>query len=157
MAVTAPGAPANALGVPAGGASGPQSKAAEQAVPVEAANALRSSTAAPANEVEEFISTPSKSQVGQAWIRQMPPGSFVIQHTVVPSYGEGILWLEAHRDLRRARILAIYLDGQAKAQFAIVSGPFASIAEAANFALSNGLPKDRQIRSTRAMKERFAP
>jgi len=152
-----PGAPANALGAPAAGANPPQAKATDPVGPVAAANAPRSSSAAPAKEVEEIISTPSQNQAGQAWIRQMPPGSFVIQHAVVPSYSEGVLWLEAHSDLRRARILAIQLDGQAKIQFAIVSGPFTSIAEAASFAMNNGLPKDRQIRSVRAMKERFAP
>jgi len=152
-----PGTPANALGESTSGANLSQAKTADPVAPVASANAPRGPAAAPANEVEEIISTPSQSQVGQAWVRQMPPGSFLIQHTVVPSYAEATLWLQARSNLRRARILAIYPEGQGSAQFAIVSGPFTSIAEASAYAANNALPKDRQIRSARAVKERFAP
>ena len=156
-AVTTPGAPTNALGELAVGAKLQQAKAAEPAVTAPAVNAPRSTTTAPVNEIEEIISTPSQSQVGQAWIRQMPPGTFLVQHTIVPSYSEATVWLQAHSNLRRARIVATYLTGQPSVQFAIVSGPFSSIGEANVFASSGGVPKDPQIRSARSMKERFTP
>jgi septal ring-binding cell division protein DamX len=107
-------------------------------------------------EIEEII-TPAQAQVGQAWVRQMPPGTFMVQHTIVPSYGEATLWLQAHPNLRRARIVATYLNGQKAVQFTVVSGPFASLAEANTFASGSGIPKDPQIRSARSMKDRFAP
>jgi hypothetical protein len=147
----------NALGEPVVGAKLQQAKAAEPAVTAPAVNAPRRSTSAPVSESEEIISTPSQSQVGQAWIRQMPPGTFLVQHTIVPSYSEATAWLQVHSNLRRARIVATYLNGQPNVQFAIASGPFTSMAEANSFANSSGVPKDPQIRSARSMKERFAP
>ena len=145
-AVTA-SAPAYALGAPATATS----------APISAPHASRSPTAAPANEIEEIISAPSQAQVGQAWVRQMPPGTFLVQHTIVPSYGDATVWLQAHANLRRARIVATYLNGQASIQFAVVSGPFASMAEANSFANSGGVPKDPQIRSARSLKDHFTP
>ena len=87
----------------------------------------------------------------------MPPGTFLVQHTIVPSYGDATVWLQAHANLRRARIVATYLNGQASIQFAVVSGPFASMAEANSFANSGGVPKDPQIRSARSLKDHFTP
>lgn len=81
----------------------------------------------------------------------------MVQHTIVPSYAEATMWLQAHANLRRARIVATYLSGQAAVQFTVVSGPFASLAEANAFAAGSGIPKDPQIRSARSMKDHFVP
>ena len=153
-APTAPAAPAVTESAPAYALGAP---ATATSAPISAPHATRSPTAAPANEVEEIISAPSQAQVGQAWVRQMPPGTFLVQHTIVPSYGDATVWLQAHANLRRARIVATYLNGQASIQFAVVSGPFASMAEANSFANSGGVPKDPQIRSARSLKDRFTP
>ena len=146
----APLAATNALGAGAGPVAAPAK------APEPAAVAPRNSVA-PSTEVEEIIVTPAQAQVGQSWVRQMPPGSFMVQHTILPSYGEATLWLQAHANLRRARIVATYLNGQSAVQFTVVSGPFASLAEANSFAAGSGIPKDPQIRSARSMKDRFAP
>ncbi len=148
----APASATNALGAGMTPAAVP-AKAAELVV----ASPQRSISAAPPTEVEEIISTPAQAQVGQSWVKQMPPGTFMVQHTIVPSYGEATMWLQAHANLRRARIVATYLNGQAAVQFAVVSGPFASLAEANSFAAGSGIPKDPQIRSARSMKDHFAP
>jgi hypothetical protein len=87
----------------------------------------------------------------------MPPGTFMVQHTILPSYGEASAWLQAHPNLRRARIVATYLNGQTSVQFVVASGPFASLAEANTFTAGNGIPRDPQIRSARSMKDHFAP
>ncbi len=142
-------APGNALGTAVN--PGP-SKTNE---PAPAPN--RSASPSPVNEVEEIIASPSQAQVGQAWVRQMPAGTFMVQHTIVPTYGEATQWLQSHTNLRRARIVATYLTGQPAVQFTVVSGPFASLAEANSFATSPGVPKDPQIRSARSMKDHFAP
>jgi hypothetical protein len=107
--------------------------------------------------VEEIITSPAQAQVGQSWVRQMPPGTFMVQHTIVPSYSEATLWLQAHANLRRARIVATYLTGQTTVQFAVVSGPFASLADANTFAAGSGIPRDPQIRSARSLKDHFSP
>lgn len=148
----APTTATNALGAGAAPVAAP-AKAAEPT----AALGPRSSSVAPPTEVEEIISTPAQAQAGQSWVKQMPPGTFMVQHTIVPSYGEATLWLQAHANLRRARIVATYLNGQAAVQYAVVSGPFASLADANSFAAGSGIPKDPQIRSARSMKDHFAP
>lgn len=156
-------APGNALGDSAAPATVPSTKASDTTVAAAApaaaatANVLRTSPPVPATEVEEIIATPSQAQVGQAWVRQMQPGTFLVQHTIVPSYGEATQWLQAHANLRRARIVGTYLNGQTAVQFAIVSGPFGSVGEASNYANASGVPKDAQVRSARSMKDRFAP
>lgn len=154
---SAPGAPTNALGDLANGGN---VGLATAAYPVGAAavdNAPRNAAVAPANEVEEIIASPPQAQVGQAWVRQMPPGTFLVQHTIEPSHAEAAAWLQARGNLRLARIVATTLSGQTSVKFAVVSGPFASMGEASRFANSSGVPKDPQIRTARSMKERFAP
>ena len=145
--------PTNALGSNVAPSAALPPKAAETTAGVNSGR----STAAPPTEVEEIITAPSQSQVGQAWVRQMPPGTFMVQHTILPSYGEASAWLQAHPNLRRARIVATYLNGQTSVQFVVASGPFASLAEANTFAAGNGIPRDPQIRSARSMKDHFAP
>ena len=108
-------------------------------------------------EVEEVLTIPAQSQVGQDWIKQMAPGTFLVQHATVPSYAEASAWLQAHGNLRRARIVANYLSGQTVVQFSVVSGPFKSLGEANAFVDAGGIPRDPQIRSARYMKEHFSP
>ena len=148
--VTPPPTATNALGAGAAPVAAPAKAAEPTAV------AARSGVAPP-TEVEEIITTPAQAQVGQSWVKQMPPGTFLVQHTILPNYGEAELWLQAHPNLRRARIVATYINGQASVQFTVASGPFASMAEANSFAAGSGIPKDPQIRSARSMKDRFAP
>jgi hypothetical protein len=172
-------APAAAASVPASSASAalPPASTASAAIAVSASNALGAAAApaalptskpadalaagrsapTPATEVEEIITSPAQAQAGQAWVRQMPAGTFLVQHTIVPSFSEATLWMQAHNNLRRARIVATYINGQSALQFAVVSGPFGSLAEANNFASSPGVPRDPQIRSARSLKDHFAP
>ena len=98
-----------------------------------------------------------QNQAGQAWVRQMPAGTFLVQHTIVPSFSEASNYMQAHANLKRARIVANYLPNQPGIMFSVVSGPFASLAEASAYAESGGVPKDPQIRSARFMKEQFSP
>ncbi len=116
---------------------------------------------APAKEVKEAPkaldeATISQNQAGQAWVRQMPAGTFLVQHTIVPSYAEANTWLQAHPNLRRARIVANYLPNLPALQYSVVSGPFSSLGDASAYADSPGVPKDPQIRSARFMKEQFS-
>ena len=100
--------------------------------------------------------TISQNQAGQAWVREMPAGTFLVQHTIVPSYSEANSWLQAHPNLRRARIVANYLPNLPTLQYSVVSGPFSSLGDASAYADSPGVPKDPQIRSARFMKEQFS-
>ena len=100
--------------------------------------------------------TISQNQAGQAWVRQMPAGTFLVQHTIFPTYAEANIWLQAHPALRRARIVANYLPNLPTLQYSVVSGPFSSLGDASAYADSPGVPKDPQIRSARFMKEQFS-
>jgi len=100
--------------------------------------------------------TIAQNQAGQAWVREMPAGTFLVQHTIVPSYSEANTWLQAHPNLRRARIVANYLPNLPTLQYSVVSGPFSSLGDASAYADGPGVPKDPQIRSARFMKEQFS-
>ena len=112
-------------------------------------------------EVKEVPKAPdeaaiSQNQAGQAWVRQMPAGTFLVQHTIFPTYAEANAWLQAHPTLRRARIVANYLPNLPTLQYSVVSGPFSSLGDASAYADGPGVPKDPQIRSARFMKEQFS-
>jgi hypothetical protein len=114
-----------------------------------------------AREVKEAPKAPdeatiSQNQAGQAWVRQMPAGTFLVQHTIFPTYAEANSWLQARPALRRARIVANYLPNLPTLQYSVVSGPFSSLGDASAYADSPGVPKDPQIRSARFMKEQFS-
>jgi hypothetical protein len=120
--------------------------------------------AEPAPAAREVKETPkaldeatiSQNQAGQAWVRQMPAGTFLVQHTILLSYAEANAWLQAHPSLRRARIVANYLPNLPTLQYSVVSGPFSSLGDASAYADSPGVPKDPQIRSARFMKDQFS-
>jgi len=145
-------------------AANPPPKAAEEVETIVPSSSARSKAAAPepvAKEVKETPKAPdeaaiSQNQAGQAWVRQMPAGTFLVQHTIVPSYAEANTWLQAHPNLRRARIVANYLPNLPTLQYSVVSGPFSSLGDASAYADSAGVPKDPQIRSARFMKEQFS-
>jgi len=133
-------------------------KPIEQETFLPPSNSRKAAPAAPrVQEVEEVLTVGAQSQAGQDWIKQMAPGTFLVQHATVPSYAEASAWLQAHGNLRRARIVANYLSGQTVVQFSVVSGPFKSLGEANAFVDAGGIPRDPQIRSARYMKEHFSP
>jgi hypothetical protein len=96
-------------------------------------------------------------QIGQAWVKKMPRGTFLVQHVALPSVQEALIWVQKHPNLKNARVVATYLPNQKATQYSIVSGPFASLVDATAFAESPGLPRDPMIRSARFMKEQFSP
>ena len=107
-------------------------------------------------EVTQEIPAPDL-QIGQAWVKKMPRGTFLVQHVALPSVPEALLWVQKHPKLKNARVVATYLPNQKATQYSIVSGPFTSLLDATTFAESGGIPKDPMIRSARFMKEQFSP
>ena len=106
---------------------------------------------------EEVVIAPAQIRAGQSWIQAMPAGTFLVQHVIVPSYTEANQWMQAHTNLKRARLVAFYLPGDANTQFCVVSGPFESLAAAAAYNQNPNVPRGGQIRSARYMKEQFTP
>ena len=114
-------------------------------------------TASAAKEViTQEIPTPDL-QIGQAWVKKMPRGTFLVQHVALPSVQDALVWIQKHPNLKNARVVATYLPNQKATQYSIVSGPFTSLVDATTFAESGGIPKDPMIRSARFMKEQFSP
>ena len=110
--------------------------------------------------VKEIITQeipPPDLQIGQAWVKKMPRGTFLVQHVALPSVQDALLWVQKHPNLKNARVVATYLPNQKATQYSIVSGPFTSLLDATTFAESGGIPKDPMIRSARFMKEQFSP
>lgn len=105
--------------------------------------------------ITQEIPTPDL-QIGQAWVKKMPRGTFLVQHVALPSVQEALLWIQKHPNLKNARVVATYLPNQKATQYSIVSGPFTSLVDATTFTESGGIPKDPMIRSARFMKEQFS-
>lgn len=96
-------------------------------------------------------------QIGQAWVKKMPRGTFLVQHVALPTIQDALLWIQKHPNLKNSRVVATYLPNQKATQYSIVSGPFPSLFDATTFSESAGIPKDPMIRSARFMKEQFSP
>jgi len=114
-------------------------------------------TVSAAKEIITQEIPPPDLQIGQAWVKKMPRGTFLVQHVALPSVQDALLWVQKHPNLKNARVVATYLPNQKATQYSIVSGPFTSLLDATTFAESGGIPKDPMIRSARFMKEQFSP
>jgi hypothetical protein len=99
----------------------------------------------------------AETVVGQAWVKKMPRGTFLVQHVALPTNQEAVQWIQRHPNLKNAHVVATYLPNQKATQYAIVSGPFSSLIDATSFVENGGIPKDPMIRSARYMKEQFTP
>jgi hypothetical protein len=114
-------------------------------------------TVIPAQEaIASEIPTPDL-QIGQAWVKKMPRGTFLVQHVALPTIQDALFWIQKHPNLKNSRVVATYLPNQKATQYSIVSGPFPSLFDATTFSESAGIPKDPMIRSARFMKEQFSP
>ncbi|MCF8148059.1 MAG: hypothetical protein K9J50_05820 [Sulfuritalea sp.] len=107
-------------------------------------------------EIEVFIGPSVQTKSGHAWVEQLPLGGYLIQHTLVASFQEAGLWLKRRPALKRARIVALYLPNQTSPRYAVMSGPFASMAEADTFMARPSVPDGSQVRSSRSVKEQLS-
>jgi len=104
---------------------------------------------------EEVVIAPAQIRAGQSWVQQMPAGTFLVQHVIVPSYTEANQWMQAHSNLKRARLVAFYLPNDSNTQYCVVSGPFESLAQASAYVQNPNVPRGSQVRSARYLKEQF--
>ena len=106
---------------------------------------------------EEIVIAPAQIRAGQSWVQQMPAGTFLVQHVIVPSYTEANQWMQTHSNLKRAHLVAFYLPNDSNTQYCVVSGPFESLAQASASVQNPNVPRGSQVRSARYMKEQFTP
>ncbi len=104
---------------------------------------------------EEVVIAPAQIRAGQSWVQQMPAGTFLVQHVIVPSYTDANKWIQAHSNLKRARVVAFYLPNDSNTQYCVVSGPFESLAQASAYVQNPNVPRGSQVRSARDMKAQF--
>ena len=104
---------------------------------------------------EEVVIAPAQIRAGQSWVQQMPAGTFLVQHVIVPSYTEANQWMQVHSNLKRARLVAFYLPNDSNTQYCVVSGPFESLAQASAYVQNPNVPRGSQVRSARDMKAQF--
>ena len=147
-------APSVAASMPVAAASAPATVAsgAAKAIEPDVETVIE-----PAIEPATPVNRPFEMLIGQGWVQKMPRGTFLVQHIAVPTYQEAMLWLQRHPDFGSAQVVATYLPTQKLPHYVIVSGPFASLAEAKVFVGQRVMPKDSWVRSALSMKEQFTP
>ena len=128
-------------------------KPAAAQAPSPASQAITSQSG---QEIEVFIGPSVQTKSGHAWVEQLPQSSYLIQHTLLASFQEAGLWLKRRPALKRARIVALYLPNQVSPRYAVVSGPFATMAEADTFMARPSVPNGSQVRSARTVKEQLS-
>ena len=147
-------APSAAASMPVAAASAPATVAsgAAKAIEPDVETVIE-----PAIEPATPVNRPFEMLIGQGWVQKMPRGTFLVQHIAVPTYQEAMLWLQRHPDFGSAQVVATYLPTQKLPHYVIVSGPFASLAEAKVFVGQRVMPKDSWVRSALSIKEQFTP
>ena len=120
------------------------------------APAAPATTTQSGKEIEVFIGPSVQTKSGHAWVEQLPLGGYLIQHTLLASFQDAGVWLKRHPALKRARIVALYLPNQTSPRYAVMSGPFASMAEADTFMARPSVPDGSQVRSSRSVKEQLS-
>lgn len=118
--------------------------------------APQAATTQSVKEIEVFIGPSVQTKSGHAWVEQLPQGSYVVQHAMLASFQDAGVWLKRHPALKRARIVALYLTNQTSPRFAVISGPFVSVAEADTFMTRAAVPDGSQVRSSRSVKEQLS-
>jgi septal ring-binding cell division protein DamX len=157
VAATPASAPSAAASMPAAAASAPTTVASGAANAIEPVEAVVETLIETASEPAPLAHRPFELLIGQGWVQKMPRGTFLVQHTAVPTYQEALLWMQRHPDLGSAQVVATYLPTQKLPHYVIVSGPFVSLAEAKVFIGQRVMPKDSWVRSALSMKEQFTP
>ena len=147
-------APSVAASMPVAAASAPATVASGVAKAIEP---VVETVIEPAIEPATPVNRPFEMLIGQGWVQKMPRGTFLVQHIAVPTYQEAMLWLQRHPDFGSAQVVATYLPTQKLPHYVIVSGPFASLAEAKVFVGQRVMPKDSWVRSALSIKEQFTP
>ncbi len=102
------------------------------------------------------IDVPDPAADAQAWVRTLPPLSFLIQHGTLPTYDKAQQMQKSYASLRDARIVAAYRPGEKLAHFVVVSGPFEPVGKAYERISKKDLPTTSWVRSTQSLQQQLA-
>ena len=93
---------------------------------------------------------------GQAWVRTLPPTSFLVQHGTTSTYDKAQQLIGSYPSLRESRIVAAYRPGEKLAHFVVVSGPYESVPRANERIAKKDIPNTSWVRSTQTLQQQLA-
>jgi len=102
------------------------------------------------------IDVPDPAAAAQAWVRNLPPLSFLIQHGTMPTYEKAQQMQKSYASLRDAHIVAAYRPGEKLAHFVVVSGPYEPVGKAYERISRKDLPTTSWVRSTQSLQQQLA-
>jgi hypothetical protein len=131
-------------------------KPSKQPSPVAAAPAappgVSSPVAATRTASEPAPEVPDESQRTQAWVRALPPSSFLIQHGSVATYEKALEVKKGVPAQGQAKIVAAFRTGETLAHFVIVSGPFDSLGKAYDSIKRREATRSSWVRATQTLQ-----
>ena len=113
-------------------------------------------TIQPVEEMDSLIDNeilpPSRNRIPGAVesVEGSRSGDFFVQYIVFTSEAQATEFIDEHLGLAKALVVPIFLRGNSA--FAVVAGPFSSLADARGFAGSKQLPQDYWFRSANQLK-----
>ena len=113
-------------------------------------------TIQPVEEMDSFIDNeilpPSRNRIPGAVesVEGSRSGDFFVQYIVFTSEAQATEFIDEHLGFAKALVVPIFLRGNSA--FAVVAGPFSSLADARGFAGSKQLPQDYWFRSANQLK-----
>lgn len=100
---------------------------------------------------------PNEAASGQAWLKQLPAGTYLVRHYGLPVFKNVLNWQQSHANLKNGHIVATYKQGEKLAQFVLVSGPYKSRAEAMDMTRQSQTPRFAYPITSDALAERLTP
>ena len=133
------------------------SKPADKARPAETSASVANAADASATKAaaEDPLAPRSERGVDQM-IREVPAGSFFVQHVAVKSMAEAQELRAAYRELSGAKIAAVKSPKKG-VRYILISGPFANKKEARAFLRKDGIPSDSWLRPVKPLQNELQP
>jgi hypothetical protein len=100
---------------------------------------------------------PNEAAAGQAWVKQLPKGTYLVRHWGLPVFKNVQSYQQAHPKLADAHIVATYKPGEKLAQFVLVTGPYKNRAEAMEMTRQAQTPRLSYPMMAEALTERLTP
>jgi hypothetical protein len=100
---------------------------------------------------------PNEAAAGQAWLKQLPAGTYLVRHYGLPVFNNVLNWQQSHANLKNGHIVATYKPGEKLAQFVLVSGPYKSRAEAMDMTRQSKTPRFAYPITSDTLAERLSP
>ena len=100
---------------------------------------------------------PNEAAAGEAWVKQLPPGSYVVRHIGLPVFKNVLNWQQANAPLKDGHIVATYKPGDKLAQFVLVTGPYKTRDEATKVTRQPQTPRFAYPITADSLAERLSP